>query len=84
MSVVRPMLYYAAGIWGSRLTQVQIQQLGSLQRQALDYMGNFRKGTPSEGINIIAGCEPVDLHIRRLVELTHTRILGHQTEKDQV
>jgi len=62
IQVVRPALTYGCLFWG-RLCSAFRARLYSLQRLALMQFGNFRRGTPSEGLNMFFNLPPLDLFI---------------------
>jgi ribonuclease HI len=72
--MVVPLLTYGCYIWGQQITYEQKQDFKSLQRLALMMMGNFRKGTPGDGLDIITNTLPLDLKIKELMLNTANRL----------
>lgn len=75
--IVRPALTYGSLVWGHVTTQKTIQaELRKMQRLALMSLGNFRRSTPTAGIEIITGTPPLDLWIRMEAALGYMRTKG--------
>jgi ribonuclease HI len=67
-------------IWQSGVKGHLKTKLNSLQRQALLMMGHFRNGTPTAGLEAIAGTMPLDLHLEMLALKTYIRIEDQLSE----
>jgi ribonuclease HI len=81
-AVVRPMMTYAIGLWGTFLSKNLVAKLASVQRMALMQMGNCRKGTPTEGLNVITGTLPMELWIEQQVLNVQVRLQSHIPNED--
>ena len=64
-SVVRPVLSYGSLVFSHKLSSNNKTKLTRLQNLALMMLGNFRRGTPGHGLNLITGTIPLDLFIQR-------------------
>ena len=58
IAVVRASFTYCCYVWGQVLEFKYPNQVARLQRLALMQLGNFRRGTPSVGRDIITGTIP--------------------------
>ena len=72
--VVRAAFTYACFIWGQATEFSFRAPLRSLQRLALAQTGNFRTGTPSEGLEIITNNPPLDLLIKSHITKSYVRL----------
>ena len=81
MSIIRPMVTYAAGLWSTKLGPKQQQQLITFQRFCLTKLGNFRHGSPAEGLNTITATEPMNIWFEEQQLLTHMRLTFHNKDK---
>jgi ribonuclease HI len=75
-AMVRPILLYWIFVYGHSVTKTQMNKMKSLQRQALMQLGNFRKGTPGDGLDIIFNVTPIDLFIEEEILKARTRLSG--------
>ena len=64
-SVVRPVLSYSSLVFSHTLTTNNKLKLTRLQNLALMMLGNFRRGTPGHGLNLVTGTIPLDLLIQQ-------------------
>ena len=55
--------------------------LRTIQRQALLMLGHFRKGTPTEGLNIITNTTPIELFVESEILKANAR-LGKKVDRD--
>ena len=76
------MMTYAIGLWGTFLSKNLVAKLASVQRMALMQMGNCRKGTPTEGLNVITGTLPMELWIEQQVLNVQVRLQSHIPNED--
>ena len=93
--MVRPALSYGSLVWVKACDlQWAKKDLTRLNRLALISLGNFRKGTPTAGLEVLANVTPLDLHLkyeavmafRRTIEVTprpavllgKTSYIGHR------
>ena len=72
-AIARTALSYGCFVWGHAATKFKVK-LRSLQRLALIQYGNFRQGTPSEGLEVITGNPPLDLFIQSQVVSAYVRL----------
>ena len=64
-SMVLPILSYCLYIFAQAITKCQLKKFRKLQRLALLMLGHMRRGTPTEGLNIITNTLPVELYIEK-------------------
>lgn len=64
-SKIRPILSYCCFAFTPRLKQHQIEKLERLQRLCLMMMGNFRRNTATQNLNIITDTIPIELYLKR-------------------
>ena len=81
-SSVRPIISYASFAFAHSLTKGQISKLKSFQRRALMMLGNFRKNTPSDALDVITDTVPLSLFIEGEAMKATFRISPHFEEQD--
>ncbi len=75
--IVRPALTYGAVVWASACDKRWAKkELERLNRLALMSMGNFRRGTPTSGLEIISHVMPLHLHIQCEATLGYRRTMS--------
>ncbi|GFX81569.1 uncharacterized protein TNCV_4179101 [Trichonephila clavipes] len=65
-SVVQPIIFYGAGVWGGSLTSIQVQKLKYIQRIYLLKITKAYKTSPTDALNILSGIPPIHIVIRSL------------------
>ena len=75
-TMVRPIVTYGAMFTANHLKKNILKKLQQLQRQAHMMMGNFRKGTPGDSLDILMGTTPIDLHMKEEALLATARMHG--------
>ncbi len=83
-AIVRPKLTYGAVVWGSRLTKNEIAKLVKLQRLALLLMTQPLRSSPTEGLEVMMGWLPLDLHVKEMGLCTYNRIQLRKPKWDYV
>lgn len=77
---IRPILSNGAFALAHKLTKGQKQKLKSFQRQVLMQLGNFRKGTPGDALEVITDTAPLDLFMEAEMMKCNYRIRPHLDE----
>ena len=73
--IIRPTFTYGAVVWGSgTFSKDLIKSLEKLHRLALMQITPVRKSTPTAGLEIIYGLEPIDLHVKNVAVNTAMRL----------
>ena len=74
--IVRPMLTYGAVAWGHVLDEEETYatKLRRLNRLAMSTIVKVPRSTPTQGLEIILGVTPLDLHIKREGLATYNRL----------
>ncbi len=72
--IVRPAITYGCIVWMRVCSQQWfLKEAGRLNRLALLSLGNFRRGTPTAGLEIIAYLPPLDLVIKKEAVMAYFR-----------
>ena len=76
--IVRPAFSYGSIVW-ARVTEKKtfVDKMTKLNRLALLGLGNFRKSTPTAGLEVIAHVQPLFIHIRQEATLAVLRTREH-------
>ena len=80
ISLVRPLLSYAAIVWVNR-TDVEdiIKKLRKVQRQALLTITNGMISSPTAGMEVMANIPPIEIHIQKTALNTYKRMVENKT-----
>ena len=62
-AMVRPLISYGSLVWGNSINKTTAKQLTRLQRQVMISMSNPLRSTPTDGMEVVLGLLPLDLHI---------------------
>ncbi len=77
-AVIRPALTYGALVWAKSCLLPDVKrQLNKLHRVILFTLGNFRRSTPTAGLEVITGNPPLDLWINLEATLGYQRTKSH-------
>ena len=77
--MIRPKLTYGAIVWGHVTKKSTITaSLRKLHRLSLMIMGNFRRSTPTAGLEVITGSMPLDLFVRKEAAMGYRRTRGRR------
>ena len=76
-SSVRPIITYGAFAFAGSLTKGQTSKLKAFQRQILTHLGNFRKGTPGDALDVITDTMPIDLFLKAEMLKGNYRVKPH-------
>ena len=79
-SSIRPMLTHGAFVFAGKLTLGQKKKLKSFQRTILMQLGNFRKGTPGDALDVITDTMPIDLFLEAEMRKGNYHIRPHFEE----
>ena len=64
-AIIRPSISYGASVWAHDVTlKKTTSMMTSLDRAALASMAAFRPSTPTQGLAVLLGLQPLDLHLR--------------------
>ena len=77
---VRPMITHGSIVWASRMTSSQKKALDSVQRLALLNITHSMRSTPTRGMEVTLGLEPLHIHAMRLAAQCGIRIRDDCTE----
>ena len=72
-AMARPMVTYGAVVWSPRITNTTRLKLTRLQRKAMLNMTSSMRSTPSDGMEVVLGLLPLDLHAHQLGTCSHWR-----------
>ena len=77
--IVRPALTYGSLVWVKACTSNRvINELTRVNRLALLMLGNFRKGTPTAGLEVLSNTTPLPLYIQGLAIQAWVRTKEHE------
>ena len=78
-AIVKPALSYGALVWNRACEKKTIiQRLTKLNRLSLLLLGNFRRSTPTAGLEIILHQPPLHLWIKKEALSAYLRTMGHR------
>ena len=70
--LVKPVISYGSIVWSTYLTEGNIKRLRTVQRNAMMLMTASMRSTPTEGMEVVLGLLPLDLHAQQ--EATKARL----------
>ena len=73
-AIIRPSISYGASVWAHDVTlKKTTSMMTSLDRAALASMAAFRPSTPTQGLAVLLGLQPLDLHLRETAMMSTIR-----------
>jgi len=80
--IIRPSLTYGAYVWAEAMTKKgNVDLLLKVNRLACLMMGNFRRSTPTAGLEILFNIPPLHLYVQQRAITTHTRLWGNDSRR---